>query len=167
MHCLPKPHVREIAIEPRMPSHQERKRTQLLRGFTKCRTVLKLHNIHLAVSHHSLSALAIHRVHLSDQWSRELCLQFVFLPEDFCGALNQREAPGSRCFSIAFLTNFTSSERRGTVRCRSSSARKPRPLFRGGMFQSWDARRLVQRSSSYPRSPLVFLQPNLGWRALR
>ncbi len=38
------------------------------------------------------------------------------------------------------LANFTSSERRGTVHCRSSFARKPRPLSPAEMFQSWDAR---------------------------
>jgi hypothetical protein len=62
---------------------------------------------------------------------------------------------------VADMADFTSSERRGTVRCRSSCARKPRPLFRADRFQSWDARRLVRRSLMCPLRQLGFRRPSL------
>src|SRR2546425_5858813 len=65
--------------------------------------------------------------------------------------------------STALLANFTSSEQHGTLRCRSSCARTPRPPFRVDMFQSWDAPRLVQRSAVCPRNRLVFRWTNLEW----
>src|SRR5215469_2919781 len=45
------------------------------------------------------------------------------------------------------LANFTSSERRETVPCRSSCARKPPMLVPADTFRSWDARQLTHRSS--------------------
>lgn len=61
------------------------------------------------------------------------------------------------------LANFTLSGRRGTVHCRSSFVRKPRPPFRADRFQSWDARRLVRRNAACPRNRLVFRRPSLEW----
>ena len=75
---------------------------------------------------------------------------------------SRSEPPHERAIEpTARWDNFTSSERRGTVRRRSAFARKPRPLFRADMFQSWDARRLVRRSAVCPRNRSVFPRPSL------
>src|SRR6476659_5949009 len=58
-------------------------------------------------------------------------------------------------------TFFTSSERRGTERRRLAYARKPRPLFRAGIFQSWDARQSVRRSGVCPQNRLPSPKPSL------
>jgi hypothetical protein len=55
----------------------------------------------------------------------------------------------------------TSSERHGIAPCRSTCARKRRPLFRADMFRSWDARRSVPRTSTCPRNPLACRPPTL------
>jgi hypothetical protein len=62
---------------------------------------------------------------------------------------------------ICVVANFTWSGRRGTGRCRSSCARRPRPLFRADRFRSWGARRLVRRSAVCLRHRLVFRRPSL------
>jgi len=62
---------------------------------------------------------------------------------------------------VADMADFTLSGQRGTVRGRSSCARKPRPLFRADRFQSWDARRLVRRSLMCPLRQLGFRRPSL------
>ena len=64
-------------------------------------------------------------------------------------------------FSDELTATITSLEQRGTVRCRSSFARKLRPLSREDKFQSWDARRLVRRSAVYPRNRPAFQRPSL------
>jgi len=58
---------------------------------------------------------------------------------------------------------FTSSERRGTVRCRSSFARKPQPLFRADRFQSWGESQLARRNAACPRNRPVFPWTSLEW----
>src|SRR5882762_6662890 len=55
-----------------------------------------------------------------------------------------------RCVYLS--VNFTSSERRGTGRCRSSCAHSLRRRFRADTFQSWDALRLVPQSAASPGS---------------
>ena len=62
---------------------------------------------------------------------------------------------------VADMADFTLSGQRGTVRGRSSCARKPRPLFRADRFQSWDARRSVRRSLMCPLRQLGFRRPSL------
>src|SRR5216684_4015697 len=47
---------------------------------------------------------------------------------------------------VYFSVSFTSSERRGTGRCRSSWAHKPYRRFRADTFQLWGAFRLVPQS---------------------
>jgi len=93
-----------------------------------------------------------------------LSLQFGELPA-FRGVVGKlivgEDSPWNNVRSHMKTTFLTSSERRGTVRRRLAFARKPRPLFRADMFQSWDARRLVRRSVVCPRNRLVFLMPSL------
>ena len=59
-----------------------------------------------------------------------------------------------------FVGQLTSSKRHGTVLCHSSFGRTLRPLFPGDRFQSWDARRLVRRSSACRLNRPVFPQPS-------
>jgi hypothetical protein len=56
---------------------------------------------------------------------------------------------------------LTSSERRGTVRHRSSFARKHRRLSLGDMFQSWVAHRSARRSAMCPQNQRPFQKPSL------
>src|SRR6266481_4803150 len=64
---------------------------------------------------------------------------------------------------VYFSVNFTSSEQREIVPCRSSCARKPRPPFRAGMFQPWGAHPKVPRSSMCPLHRLMFPMPILEY----
>ncbi len=58
--------------------------------------------------------------------------------------------------------SFTWSKRPGTELCRSACGRRPRMLFRADRFQSWDARRLIQRSAAYRHNRLRFPRPSPG-----
>lgn len=108
-------------------------------GLASCklrRTVLKLHNIRLAVSHHSRSwgVLAISHVHLSDQWNREQCLQFVFLPEDFCGTLADDDAGSQGVATLPsrdHCTDTVISEPDAAVNCWSGCTTAALAIFTG------------------------------------
>ncbi len=80
------------------------------------------------------------------------------------GPRTERRTREACLFNNGFENSWiriTSSERHGIAPCRSTCARKRRPLFRADMFRSWDARRLVPRTSTCPRNPLASRPPTL------
>jgi hypothetical protein len=67
----------------------------------------------------------------------------------------------ARGLTFRICAVVTSLEPRGTVPCRSSFARKRRPLVRADRFQSWDARRSLRRSAACPPNRWAFPRPSL------
>src|SRR5437660_106975 len=71
--------------------------------------------------------------------------------------------PESVCHLALFL-NLTSSERRETVPCRSSCARRHRPLFREDKFQTSAGHRSVRQTAPCPPHRLLFPRTSLEVR---